>query len=204
MGEAETALGCLQQSRHSRSLPRAPGAVLGWEQGSGSCCWGWGGDVVTESQHAPVCFASDLVWCQGWVGICMEQKKALSPHCFPGGKSNTLCPRGYHVPSARGMDLPGETSERKIPIPFSSAIPNTTAEPNTALLTGPFPTHWGSLGEQGAKPAQPLAQGAPKKPNPVCRDAAPAGLGGMRLGAATAASVQHPKAGGFWSPSPFP
>lgn len=150
----------------------------------------------------PVRFASELVRCQGWVGICMEQKGTLSAH---GGKSNILCPRGYLLPSARGVHLPGETSGRKTPIPFSCAAPNTTAEPNTLLCPLEFfpPIRAAMLGEQGAKPAQPLAQEAPapKKPSPVCRDAAAAGHGGMRSGAAL---VQHPRAGGFWSSGPFP
>lgn len=67
------------------------------------------------------------------------------------------------------MHLPGETSDRETPIPFSCAMPSTTAEPNTpSLLTGPsFTIGAAVLGEQGDKPAQPLAQEAPAPKNPT-------------------------------------
>lgn len=174
MGETETALVCLQQCRHSRSLPGAPGVLRG-------------------SQDAPICFTPELVRCQGWAGICMEQKRALSPQGLPSGKSNILCPRGYHLPSARGMHLPGETLEKIFWRKFFTGEKNSWRGkfpfPSPVL----FPIGAAVLGEQGAKPAQPLAQEAPapKKHNPVCKDAAPAGHGGMR-GAATAALVSTP------------
>lgn len=96
--------------------------------------------------------------------------------------------------SLRTWDAPARqnTSEKNnlsLPFPSPCVFPNITAEPNILLLWSLdlFPPIGAvTPGKQGAKPAQPLVQGAPgpKQPNPQLLQP---GTVRMRMGAAVAA-----------------